>query len=63
MSKPKLTEEMLTVLDYVLEHECEDYHDWCKDEGLDCDSDEAVNRHVYGAACKVLGRKPSYYLG
>lgn len=58
MSKTKLTEEMRVVIDYVLEHEGEDYYEWCRDENLDPDSDEAINRHVYGAACKVLGLLP-----
>lgn len=63
MAKQVITEEMRTVLDYILEHEGEDYHNWCKDEGYDVDSPEAISKHVYGSACKVLGRKPSYYLG
>lgn len=61
--RPRLTEEMRTVLDYVLEHEGEDYHNWCADEGLNPDSKEAMSKHVYGSACKVLGRKPSYFDG
>lgn len=57
----KINEAMRTVLDYVLEHEGEDYHDWCTNEGLDPDSDDAMSKHVYGSACRVLGKKPSYF--
>ena len=59
--KPKISEDWRIVLDYILEHEGRDYHDWCDDEGLDADSKEAMSKHVYGAACRILGRKPSYF--
>lgn len=61
--KPRVKEAIDVVVDYVLEHEGENYHEYCKENNLDIDSDQAINSHVYGAACKVLGRKPSYYMG
>lgn len=63
MPKQVITEEMRSVLDYILEHEQEDYRTWCDNEGHEIDDDAAINAHVYGSACKVLERKPSYYIG
>ena len=50
------------LVDYILEHEQEDYQTWCDAEGYGIDSKEAMNKHIYGTACKVLGRKPSYFI-
>ena len=61
-AKPKLTEAMRQLVDYVLEHEERDYREWCEDEGLHMDAPEARNCHVYGSACAVLGVKPSYFV-
>lgn len=61
-SKPTINEAMRSVLDYVLENEQEDYIQWCEDEGHEIDDKAARNAHVYGSACKALGRKPSYFI-
>lgn len=60
--KQVITEEMRSVLNYILETEQADYVDWCSDEGHEIDSKEAIDAHVFGSACKVLGHKPSYFL-
>lgn len=59
----KITKDMQELINYIVEHESEDYFLWCKENDFEIDDPKAMSKHVFGAACRVLGRLPSYYVG
>jgi len=45
----------LLCVEYVWEHEREDYYNWCSEEGYD--PEDLNNPHIYTDALKALGLK------
>lgn len=56
-AKKKIVNEKAAAqcVDYVLEHENEDYYNWCKEEGRD--PKDLSNPHIYTEGLKAFGLK------
>jgi len=53
-----ISEDVRKLAEYIIDSEEDDFYEWCDENEIHTNSVFARDNHIYGIACKVLGKTP-----